>query len=84
LASADIFPEGKQRRHFAYAFQVADDAMQTVVRKALYPFYAKRNCSILRQESQKMHFIGSNSQAYCDKVKIDYLQIFQAEYCFTK
>ena len=48
LASAEIFPGG-QRRHFAYSFQVADDAMQTVVHKALYPFYARRDCSILRQ-----------------------------------
>jgi len=47
-ASAVIFPEG-QRRHFAYTFQVADDAMQTDVHKALYPFFTKRNCSILQQ-----------------------------------
>jgi len=47
-ASAVIFPGGK-RRHFAYTFQVADDTMQTDVYKALYPFYTKRNCSILRQ-----------------------------------
>jgi len=41
LASAEIFPVG-QRRHFAYSFQVADDAMQMDVHKAFYPFYAKR------------------------------------------
>jgi len=40
---------GGQRRHFAYTFQVADDTMQTDVHKALYPFYAKRNYSILQQ-----------------------------------
>jgi len=32
-----------------------------------------------------MHFVGSNSQAFWDKLyKIDYLQIFQAGYFFTK
>jgi len=36
------FSRGGQRRHFAYTFQVADDAIQTDVYKALYPFYAKR------------------------------------------
>jgi len=47
-ASAVIFPGG-QRRHFAYTFQFADDAMQTDVYKALYPFFTKRNCFILQQ-----------------------------------
>jgi len=47
-ASAVIFPEGKCR-HFACTFQVADDAMQTDVYKALFPFYIKRNCFILWQ-----------------------------------
>jgi len=47
-ASAITFPGG-QRRHFAYTFQVADDAMQTDFYKALYPFFTKRNCSILQQ-----------------------------------
>jgi len=42
-----ILPGG-QRRHFAYTFQVADDAMQTDVYKALYPFFTKM-CSILQQ-----------------------------------
>ena len=49
LASAEIFPVGEQHWHFAYAFQVSVDAMQTDVHKALYPFYTKRNCSILRR-----------------------------------
>jgi len=32
-----------------------------------------------------MHFVGSNSQEFWDKLyKIDYLQIFQAGYFFTK
>jgi len=47
--STVIFPGG-QRRHFAYTCEVADDAMQTDVYKALYPFYTKGNCSILWQE----------------------------------
>ena len=37
-ASAEIFPGGEQRRKFAYAFQVADDATQMDVHKAHYPF----------------------------------------------
>jgi len=45
-ASAVTFP-GEQRPYFAYTFQVADDAMQTDVYKALYPFFTKRNCSML-------------------------------------
>jgi len=40
-ASAVIFPGGK-RRHFAYTFQFADDAMKTDVYKALYLFYTKK------------------------------------------
>jgi len=60
LASAEIFPVGK-RRYFAYTFQVANDAMQKDISKALYPLYVKRNCSILRQLSQKIQFAGSNS-----------------------
>jgi len=35
-----------------------------------------------------MHFVGSNGQVYCERpaiiYKIDYLQIFQAGYFFTK
>jgi len=41
--------------------------------KEIVPFYGK------------MHFVGSSSQAFWDKLhKIDYLQIFQAGYFFTK
>jgi len=29
-------------RHFAYLFQIADDAMQMDVDKSLYPFYAPK------------------------------------------
>jgi len=30
--------QGWQHRHFAYPFQVANDAMQMYVHKTLYPF----------------------------------------------
>jgi len=46
--SVVIFPGGGKRRHFAYTFQVADDAMHTDDYKPLYPFFTKSNCSILR------------------------------------
>jgi len=46
--SAVIFPGG-QRQHFSYTFQIADDAMQTDIYKALHPFFTKRSCSILQQ-----------------------------------
>jgi len=38
-ASAEIFPEGEQRRNFAYLFQIADNAAQMEVHKTLYPVY---------------------------------------------
>jgi len=37
-ASAEIFPGGWQSRHFAYPFQVVDDAAHMDVHKTLYPF----------------------------------------------
>jgi len=46
-AYTEIFP-GVAMSKFCF-FQVADDAMKTDIHKALYPFYAKRNCRILRQ-----------------------------------
>jgi len=33
------FSRGRQRRHIAYRFPVADDAMQMDGHNALYPFY---------------------------------------------
>jgi len=38
------FSSGDQRRKFAYAFQVADDAMQMDVHKTHYPFYPISLC----------------------------------------
>jgi len=64
-----ILPGWWKRRHFAYIFHVADDVMHTDVHKALYAFYTKINCSILRQQSQKIRFVGSSSQVYCDKLQ---------------
>jgi len=66
-AFAEIFPK---EGNVEILLQVADDTMQTDVHKALYPFYTKMNCSILRQysQTQKIRFVGSNSQVYCDKI----------------
>jgi len=36
------FTRGEQRQHFAYPFQVADNAMLMYVQKTLYPFYTAR------------------------------------------
>jgi len=41
-ASADVFPGGEQRRHFAHPFQVVDDVIQMDVHKTLYPFYTTK------------------------------------------
>jgi len=38
-ASAEIFPGGRQHRHFAYPFQVVDNATQMHVHKTPCPFY---------------------------------------------
>jgi len=41
-ASAEIFPGGTQRQHFAYPFQVADDAERMDVHKTLHVFYTAK------------------------------------------
>jgi len=67
-----------KRRHFAYIFQVADDAVQMDVHKALYPFYTKRHCSIygnIHKNALRWHHIASYIVI---SYKADYLQIFQA------
>jgi len=67
-AYAEIFPGGK-RQHFADPCQVADDAIQMYVQETLYRFYMttpQRKCHMLRQQSQKMRFVGSHSQVYYD------------------
>jgi len=46
----------------AYPFQIADDAVQMDVHKTLYSFNtAKKMPPVLRQQSQKMRFVGSSS-----------------------
>jgi len=70
LASAEIFPGG-QRRHFAYNFQVADNAMLTDV-------HAKRT------DVQTCTSLAAIARYIAISYKIDKLQIFQAEYLFTK
>jgi len=66
-ASAVIFP-GRKRRHFAHTFQFADDAMQTDVYKALYPFYTKKSLHFSAVVT-KIRFVGSNSQVYFNKLQ---------------
>jgi len=41
-ASAEIFPGGGQSRHFAYPFQISDNATQMDVHKSLHPFYTTK------------------------------------------
>ena len=60
-ASAEIFPGGK-RRHFAYPFQVADDAVRMDVHKTLYPSYITKKMPCVTATVTtvtKMHFIGA-------------------------
>jgi len=40
-----------QRHHFAYSFQVADDAMQMDTHKTLYPFYTVKKIDKIPHES---------------------------------
>jgi len=66
--SAERFPEG-QRRHCACYFNVADDAMQMNVHKTSFPFYTTTKMpQMLRQQSQKMLFVDSNSHVYYDNL----------------
>jgi len=55
----NFYSGGEQNRHFAYPFQVADDAMQMDVHETLHPFYITKKCPVLRQLPQKMRFVGS-------------------------
>ena len=57
-ASAEIFPGG-QRQHFAYPFQVADDAMQMDVHKTFYPFYTTRKMRHVMTRVTKLHFLAA-------------------------
>jgi len=82
-ASAGIFSGGK-RRHFAYTFQVSDDAVQTDVYKALYPLYTKRNCSFYGNIHKKFASLAAIARYIAISYKIDYVQIFLAGYFFTK
>ena len=38
---SEVFPGGRQRREFAYLFQLAHAAMQMDVQKTLYCFYTQ-------------------------------------------
>ena len=62
------FFQGGQRRHIAYLFQVADDATQMDVQKALYPFYTTKKITHDTTAFTKMRFVGSNSQVHYDNL----------------
>jgi len=54
------FSRVEQSRHFANPFHVADDAMQMDVHKRFTLSTPQRKCPILRQQLQKLCFVGSN------------------------
>jgi len=62
------FSRGGQRRHIACPFQVADDAMQMDVHKALYLFYTTKKITHDTPTVTKMRFVGSNNHAYYDNL----------------
>jgi len=53
------FSRRGQRRHIAYPFLVADDAMQTDVHKALYPFYTTTKITHDTATVKKIRFVGT-------------------------
>jgi len=82
------FSRGGQHLHFADICHVADDAMQMEIHETLYRFYMttpQRKCPMLRQQSQKICFVGSHSQVQDDNFhNIGYLQNFKAGSSFNK
>ena len=68
------FLRGGQRRHFAYPFQVANDAMQMDVSKTLYVFCTTKEMSYVSAIVTKMRFVGSNRL----------FVVFQTGYFFSK
>ena len=63
-AHARITP--RQRRHFAWPFQVANDAMQMDIHETLCPFYSTDKKPDVTAAVQKTHSVDSNSQVHYD------------------
>jgi len=81
------FFRGGQRQHFPDPCQVADDAIQMYVHETLYRFYMTtphRKCPMLRQQSQKMRFVGSHSQVYYDNFHNRLNADFQSRVFFSQ
>jgi len=57
-----------QRPNFADPFQVADDAMQMDVHKALHPFFTTKKITHDAATVTKMRFVGRNNQVYYDNL----------------
>jgi len=57
------FSHGRQRQHFAYSFQVAEDAMQLDVQKRFTFSAPQIKCPVLRQQSQKCALCGHKNAA---------------------
>jgi len=55
-----FFQRGKSR-HFAYPFQVADDAVRMDVHKTFYPFNTITKMPRVTATVPKMRFVGSNA-----------------------
>jgi len=72
-----FFQGGGQSRHFAYPFQVSDDATQTAVHKRFTLATPQRKCSMLRQRLQTVlplrrgFHIFSCSDPFCNPIKPD-------------
>jgi len=62
------FFRGRQSRHYAYPFQVADDEMQRDVLKRFTVSTPQRKRPMLQQQITKMRFVGSNSQINYDNL----------------
>jgi len=63
------FFQREKRRHFTYHFNIADVAKEMDVHKTPYHFTQQRIFSVTRQQPQKMHFVGRNSQVYYDNLR---------------
>ena len=74
------FSRRVQRRHFAYPFQVADDAMQMDVHEMIYTFYTTKNAPYYGS-SHTNSLRCSNSQVYYDNL---FSHIFKAGHFFSK
>ena len=74
--SAENFPGGGQSWHFAYPFQVVDDATQMDVHKTLHPFYTtKKNAQC---------YGNSCKQCFPSKKILIMANVFSSEHGYFK